>query len=83
MDKTQWTAAVDQAMRRDWCIGIDDAGIDEQLLTDHWREGQTPAAFAEWFAEKYDLIRFERSPSVRTARATSQASNSRRPPAGA
>jgi hypothetical protein len=83
MDKTQWTAAVDQLMRRDWCIGIEDAGIDEQQLADHWRDGETPAAFVEWFAEKYDLIRFERSPSVRTAPATSPRSGSRRPPAGA
>ena len=62
MDNTQWTAAVDQLMRRDWCIGIEDAGIDEQQLADHWRDGETPSAFVEWFAEKYDLIPFERSP---------------------
>ena len=83
MNKTQWTAAVDQLMRRGWCIGIEDAGIDEQQLGDHWRDGETPAAFVEWFAEKYDLIRFERSPSVRTARAMSPGSGSRRPPVGA
>lgn len=83
MKKAQWTAAVDRLMRRDWCIGIDDAGIDEQQLADHWRDGETPAVFVEWFAEKYDLIRFERPPSVRTAPATSPASSSRRPPAGA
>ncbi|MBG7613813.1 hypothetical protein IWC96_00775 [Brevundimonas sp. BAL450] len=83
MNKAQWTAAVDQLMRREWCIGIEDAGIDEQQLTDYWRDGQTPAAFLEWFAEKYDLIRFERSPSVRTARAMSPRSGSRQPPAGA
>ena len=63
MNKAQWTAAVDELMRHDWCIGIDDAGIDEQQLADHWRDGGTPAAFVEWFAEKYDLIRFERSPT--------------------
>lgn len=83
MNKAQWTAAVDQLMRRDWHISIGDAGIDEQQLADHWRDGQTPAAFVEWFAEKYDLIRFEPSPSVRTAPATSPGSGSRRPPVGA
>ena len=83
MSKAQWTAAVDQLMRRDWCIGIKDAGIDEQQLTDHWRDGETPSAFVAWFAEKYDLIRFERSPSVRNAPAMSPGSGSRRPPAGA
>ena len=83
MNRAQWTAAVDQRMRRDWQIGIDDAGIDEQQLADHWRDGETPAAFVEWFAEKYDLIRFERRPSIRTARAMSPGSGSRRPPAGA
>jgi len=59
MDIAQWTAAVDQLMRRDWRISIDDAGIDEQQLADHWGQRETPAAFVEWFAEKYDLIRFE------------------------
>lgn len=83
MTKDQWTATVDQLMRRDWCIGIGDADIDEQQLADHWRGGQTPAAFVDWFAEKYDLIRFERAPSVRTAPAMSPRSDSRRPPAGA
>lgn len=83
MNKAPWITAVDQLMRRDWSIGIDDAGIDEQQLADHWRDGGTPAAFVEWFAEKYDLIRFERSPSVRTAPAMSQRSGSRRPQAGA
>ncbi|WP_262422550.1 hypothetical protein [Brevundimonas denitrificans] len=42
MNKAQWTAAVDQLMRREWCIGIEDAGIDEQQLTDYWRDGQRP-----------------------------------------
>lgn len=83
MNRAQWTAAVDQLMRRDWQIGVDDAGIDEKQLADHWRDGQTPVAFVEWFAEKYDLIRFERSPAVRTARAMSPRSGSRRSPAGA
>ncbi len=27
----------------------------------YWGYGETPADFVEWFAEKYDLIRFERS----------------------
>lgn len=83
MNRAQWTAAVDQLMRRAWCIGIDDAGMDEQQLAAHWRDGQTPAAFVEWFAEKYDLIRFEQSPSVRTLPATFPGSGSRRPPTGA
>lgn len=61
MNRAQWTTAVDQLMRRDWSIGIDDAGIDEQQVAAHWRDGKTPAAFVEWFAEKYDLIRFEPS----------------------
>lgn len=71
MNMAQWVAAVDQLIRSDWHISIQDAGIDEQQLADHWRSGQTPAAFVEWFAEKYDLIRFERSPSVRIALANS------------
>lgn len=67
MDRAHWTATVDHLMRRDWRIGVDDAGIDEQQLADHWGQGETPAAFVEWFAEKYDLIRFE--PGFSTSRA--------------
>jgi hypothetical protein len=55
-----WLAAVDVILKRDWCIDLRDAGTsDEDILRYHsW--GDTPAEFVEWFAEKYDLIRFER-----------------------
>jgi hypothetical protein len=54
-------------MGRDWCISINDAGLDDEDLTRHWRDGGTPEAFVAWFAEKYDLIRFE--PSLPPSRA--------------
>ena len=59
MDKARWIQTVDRLMKRDWCIDTADAGLDEAALSRFWREGETPEAFVSWFAEKYDLIRFE------------------------
>ena len=53
-----WIDEVDRLMKRDWCIGAVDAGIEEQQLIRHWRDGNKASAFVEWFADKYDLIRF-------------------------
>lgn len=69
MRSTCWAQEVDELLRRDWCISVADAGIDDEELDRHWRDGETPAAFVAWFAEKYDLIPFEplpvrRSPST-------------------
>lgn len=68
MDKSHWVQAVDGLMKRDWCIDTADAGLDDADLTRHWRSGDEPGAFVAWFAEKHDLIRFERNP-FRPARA--------------
>lgn len=54
-----WVADVDRIMKRDWCIGTADAGLSEEELVRHWRDLETPEAFVAWFAEKYDLIRFD------------------------
>lgn len=62
MDNEAWAAAVDRRMKRDWCINSADAGVSPEQLEQHWREGEAPEAFVAWFAEKYDLIRFEPSP---------------------
>lgn len=59
MDRSRWIMAVNHCMKRDWCIDTADAGLDERDLDSHWRDGETPAAFVAWFAEKYDLIPFE------------------------
>lgn len=55
-----WVAEVDQIMRRDWCIDTSDAGLDHTDLHRYWRAGELPELFVAWFAEKYDLIRFDR-----------------------
>lgn len=60
MSKIRWIQTVDRLMKRDWCIDTADAGLDEAELSRYWREGEEPAAFVAWFAEKYDLIRYER-----------------------
>lgn len=62
MDREGWVAEVDRRMRRDWCIGVVDAGLDAVELTKFWTYGESPAEFVAWFAEKYDLIRFEPRP---------------------
>lgn len=56
----RWVEAVDRLMKRDWCIDTADAGLDDAELSRYWQEGEEPAAFVAWFAEKYDLIRYER-----------------------
>ena len=70
MDRGRWVQAVDRLLKRDWCIGVEDAGIDDAQLDAHWRDGDTPPEFVAWFAEKYDLIRFEPLP-IRTRPASS------------
>ena len=62
MKRSSWIACVDAIMRRDWCIDTADAGLDDAELARHWRDGEEPSAFVAWFAEKYDLIRFEPRP---------------------
>jgi hypothetical protein len=64
-----WVHSVDRLMRRDWCIGTADAGLSHDELKQVWHDGEAPAAFVNWFAEKYDLTRYERSPyGLRTGR---------------
>lgn len=62
MNRANWVWTVDRLLRREWCLSVADAGIDDEQLTRAWREGEDPAAFVAWFAEKYDLIRFEPRP---------------------
>ena len=59
MTKAHWKEAVDRLMARDWCIDTAAAGLDDAELYRYWLQGEKPAAFVAWFAEKYDLIRFE------------------------
>lgn len=64
-DQTQpklkaWAAHVDRLMQRDWCLSIADAGLSDDDLVRYWRDGDEPAEFVAWFAEKYDLVRYER-----------------------
>lgn len=55
----EWLAAVDRLMKRDWCIETSDAGWSSADVLTYWRDGGSPREFVEWFAAKYDLIRFE------------------------
>ncbi len=57
-----WAAQVDRLMQRDWRLSIADAGLSDDDLIRYWRDGEEPAEFVAWFAEKYDLIRYEQLP---------------------
>lgn len=59
MNQVLWIRPADRIMKRDWCIDTADAGASPEQLERHWRDGVTPEAFVAWFAEKYDLIRFD------------------------
>ena len=65
-DYGKWIAAVDRIMKRDWCIDTAEAGLSEGELRRFWSEGDVPEAFVAWYAEKYDLIRFESGYSQRS-----------------
>lgn len=56
---TAWVVRVELIMKLEWYIDSADAGLSEDDLARHWRGGETPEAFVAWFAEKYDLIRFD------------------------
>lgn len=62
MNKKRWVQTVDRLMLRDWCIDTADAGLDDAELSRYWEDGEEPSAFVAWFAEKHDLIRYERNP---------------------
>ena len=55
---TAWLAEVDLVMKRDWFIDSVDAGWSWEDTLRYWRYGDSPEAFVEWFAAKYDLVRF-------------------------
>ena len=68
MDRARWVWRVDQLLRGDWSLSVEDAGIDEDHLMRAWTHREDAAVFVAWFAEKYDLIRFEPNPFRPTAR---------------
>ncbi len=57
-----WRDRVEELLLQDWCIGIEDAGIENWNLYESYADGWTPEYYVNWFSEKYDLIDF-RDPS--------------------
>jgi DNA-binding transcriptional MocR family regulator len=51
----RWRSAVNRRLRDIYVITIDDAGIDNEMLTSHWQMKQSPYAFVECYGIKYDL----------------------------
>jgi hypothetical protein len=47
-----WRDAVDKRLHQIYCITIEDAGIDEEYLIDHWQSNEAPF---DWFGNKFDL----------------------------
>ncbi|QDH74370.1 hypothetical protein [Brevundimonas sp. M20] len=59
LDCAAWLEQVNAVLKRDWCIDSADAGWSPEDVLRYWRFGEAPEVFVAWFAEKYDLIRFE------------------------
>jgi len=50
-----WREAVDRHLHQNYCITIEDAGIDEDYLVHHWQLNEPPSEFVKWVGNKYDL----------------------------
>jgi hypothetical protein len=50
----EWRGVVDRRLHQVYCITIENAGSDEDLVN-HWQSKETPADFVEWYGNKYDL----------------------------
>jgi hypothetical protein len=55
-DFIKWKSATDSVMAAIYGIDTNEAGLDDERLRSHWIANETPDAFVEWFARKYDLI---------------------------
>ena len=51
----KWRLAVNRRLKRIYAIGINDAGIGDDVLKAHWEEKEPPFEFVLWFGNKYDL----------------------------
>lgn len=51
----KWRNAVNRRLSDIYLITINDAGIDDEMLTSHWQMKQSPYEFVEWYTIKYDL----------------------------
>jgi hypothetical protein len=51
----KWRKATDVVMSDIYGIDTADAGLGDEQLESHWRSGETPESFIEWFGQKYDL----------------------------
>jgi hypothetical protein len=51
----EWRTAVDERLAAIYCITIEDAGLDEGYLIEHWESDESAFEFVEWYGNKYDL----------------------------
>ena len=51
-----WKRHVDRLLLAEYAIGTEDAGVGDEQLRNHWKDGEPASEFVEWFATKYDLI---------------------------
>lgn len=55
MSYATWLKAVNHRFTNVYLASVEDLGIAEENLRDHWEHKEAPYDFVEWFALKYDL----------------------------
>jgi hypothetical protein len=75
-----WSKRVDDLLRLEYSITLNDAGLDHGELERHYDPERAPGDFVQWFANKFDLVsaselRFGRryGPKERTSSVTPKA----------
>jgi hypothetical protein len=51
----EWRRAVDRRLKEVYAITIEDAGVDDDFLRQHWEDKEPPFEFVLWYGNKYDL----------------------------
>jgi hypothetical protein len=50
-----WITAVNDLMLQDYAIDLDDTGLGNQQIQEHFVSALPPRDFVDWFGSKYDL----------------------------
>jgi hypothetical protein len=55
----RWITAVNDLMLQDYAIDLEDAGLSDQQIHEHFASALSPREFVNWFGSKYDLEKME------------------------
>lgn len=55
MSSRSWRAAADRLLLRDYCIDLDDVGLDDAEISALSESFADPAEFVRYLAQKHDL----------------------------